>query len=212
MLQAGIQAAQVGDQDEARRLLAQVTALQPDNAEAWMWLAHAAPTAVEKRAALGRALALRPGDDRLRQAFRALLSTRHVQQAARSGVYISYTRADDVFAITLMDSLRAAGLDVWLDVTDIGDDTGWHSAISKALRRAGLMLALLSPAALESSDMQAERDWFHAAGKIVVPVLCRDCAFRPGDYYFRPVDFRADYQQGLRQLCALLGAAAPSAL
>lgn len=209
LLQAGIRAAEAGDSAQAQRLLRQVTELQPANAQAWLWLAYAVPGIEDKRAALGQALRLRPTDGRVRQSFQALISPQQVRRAARSGVFISYTRADDVFAITLTESLRATGLDVWLDMTDITDETSWHSAIMKALRRAGLMVVLLSPAAVESDDMRTERDWFHNTGKIVLPVLYRDCAYKASDFYFQPIDFRGDYDRGLYQLCALLGVVAP---
>lgn len=209
LLRDGIQAARGGDHARALRLFGQATRLQPANARAWLWLAHATPEVVDKRGALARALRLRPADARVRRSLQKLLSVQHVRQAARGGVFISYARADDVFAITLTEDLRAAGLDVWLDMTDIADDSTWHSAVSRALRRAGLLLALLSPAAVASEDMRAERDWFYTTGKVVLPVLCRDCVYEAASFYLPSVDFRADYGAGLRRLCAVLGAAAP---
>lgn len=209
LLRDGVQAARSGDRTQAQRLFGRATKLQPANAQAWLWLAYATPEIVDKRSALAQALRLRPADARVRRSLQKLLGVQYVRQAARGGVFISYARADDVFAITLTDSLRAAGLDVWLDMTDIADDITWHSAVSRALRRAGLLLALLSPAAVESEDMRAERDWFYTTGKVVLPVLCRDCAYEAASFYLPPVDFRADYSAGLRQLCAVLGAAVP---
>lgn len=210
MLQAGIRAAQGGDAASAQRLLQQVTDLQPGNAQAWMWLAYVASGVEDKRAAITRALALRPADARLRQSFQALLSPQQVQRAAHSGVFVSYARPDEVFAITLTESLRAAGVDVWLDMTDVSEDTSWHSSVIKALRRSGLMLAILSPAAVESDDLRVERDWFQQNGKIVLPVLYRDCDSSSLPFYLSPVDFRDDYEQALRRLCVVLGAAPPA--
>jgi hypothetical protein len=209
LLQAGIQAARASDPAAAQPLLRQVTELEPDNVQAWLWLAYVVAEIEAKRAALWQAQRLRPADARVRQALKTLLGAPQVRRAARSGVFISYARADDLFAITLTESLRAAGLEVWLDITDMTDDTTWHSAIFKALRRSGVMLVLLSPAAVESDDMRVEREWFHKQGKIVLPVLYRDCDYLVDSFLLPPLDFRDDYDKGLRRLYAQLGVTAP---
>lgn len=62
ILRRGIAAVRVGDDDEARSLLIEVTQRQPDNADAWLWLAGVESGPQRKRAAFERVLALRPGD------------------------------------------------------------------------------------------------------------------------------------------------------
>ncbi len=62
LLQRGVAAARVGDDDEARLCLAELTVRDPDNAEAWLWLAGVEPDPRTKREMFERALELRPDD------------------------------------------------------------------------------------------------------------------------------------------------------
>ncbi len=55
-----IAAAQVGDNDEAEGLLRRATELDPDNAEAWLWLARVIDDLEEKRQCFERVLELDP--------------------------------------------------------------------------------------------------------------------------------------------------------
>lgn len=59
-----IAAAQVGDNAEAEGLLRQATALDPENAEAWLWLARVVDDLQEKQAYFQRVLALDPYNER----------------------------------------------------------------------------------------------------------------------------------------------------
>ncbi|MFQ5856092.1 MAG: tetratricopeptide repeat protein [Anaerolineae bacterium] len=59
-----IAAAQVGDNDEAEGLLRQATELDPDNAEAWLWLARVVDDLREKREYFRRVLTLDPYNER----------------------------------------------------------------------------------------------------------------------------------------------------
>ena len=62
ILRRGLAAARVGDEDEARSLLTEVTLREPENADAWMWLAGVESGPQQKRAAFERVLKIRPGD------------------------------------------------------------------------------------------------------------------------------------------------------
>lgn len=59
-MRRAVAAARVGDDDEARSLLSEVTRLEPENAAAWLWLASVEAGPQRKRAAFERALALEP--------------------------------------------------------------------------------------------------------------------------------------------------------
>lgn len=62
LLRRGIAAARVGDGDEARACLTEVTRREPENADAWLWLASVEAHPQRKRDHFQRVLALRPGD------------------------------------------------------------------------------------------------------------------------------------------------------
>jgi tetratricopeptide (TPR) repeat protein len=58
LLRRGIAAARVGDREEARRYLRQVTELGEENEEAWLWLSGVVDDREEKRACFQRVLAI----------------------------------------------------------------------------------------------------------------------------------------------------------
>jgi hypothetical protein len=62
LLRRGIAAARVGDADEARAMLLEVTVRDPSNPDAWLWLAGVERNPQTKRDALERVLGLRPDD------------------------------------------------------------------------------------------------------------------------------------------------------
>lgn len=203
-LQQVAQLARKGDISHAYELVQQITAREPGNFNAWMWLAYVAQMDTEKRSALRRALALKPDDSAVRDTLRRLISPRHIQRAARSGVFMSYARADELFAVDLTESLRANGINAWMDMAEISVDTTWHSSIAKALTQSGLMVFVLSPAALETEELSTERRWFLETGKIVVPVLHQTCDYDKLDLFAPVVDFRQNYDDGLQRLLRLL--------
>lgn len=64
LTQQAIAAAQVGDNEEAEELLRRATELDPDNAQAWLWLARVVDDLEEKQAHFQQVLVLEPYNDR----------------------------------------------------------------------------------------------------------------------------------------------------
>lgn len=71
-------------------------------------------------------------------------------------VFISYSRSDHPRAIELANALRDAGFAPWLDVTSIPASLPWFDEITKAVRRAELVLVIDSPAWQASSNCAKE--------------------------------------------------------
>ncbi len=69
LLSQGQAAVHAGQRSEARRLFHQVLALDPDNVDAWIWLAYLAPSPRQSVAYLEQARALHPHSQRLREAL-----------------------------------------------------------------------------------------------------------------------------------------------
>src|SRR5262249_61777427 len=63
ILQLGIEAAREGNREEARNLFGLLTRQEPDNAQAWLWLAGVADGPEQRRAALERAVELDPTNE-----------------------------------------------------------------------------------------------------------------------------------------------------
>lgn len=203
-LSQAIALARQGHNAQSHELLIHIVEAEPTNPTAWAWLAYVAPDITEKRIALHKALRLKPDDARLRAAFQHYTGPDYTRQAAEQGVFISYARPDELFAVDLMDSLHDAGIHAWMDMTEVSDDTNWHSAIARALRSCGLMVLVMSPAAIESEDITLERDWFLNTGKVIVPVLHRECDSAQLYPYQDAIDCRSSSPPGLKRLISLL--------
>jgi hypothetical protein len=63
ILQLGIEAAREGNREEARNLFGLLTRQEPDNAQAWLWLAGVAEGPEQRRAALERVVELDPTNE-----------------------------------------------------------------------------------------------------------------------------------------------------
>ena len=204
LLQQLAQLARKGDMADAYDLARKIATREPENFQAWMWMAYVAQNEDDKRAALHRGLALRPGDVSVRNNLLRLLSARHIQKAAQRGVFMSYARADELFTVELTDGLRASGIDAWMDMNEISVDSTWYSSVARALTDSGLMLLVLSPEALGSAELQSERSWFLETGKIIVPLLHKTCDYTRLNLLSPIIDFRDDFALGLHQLLRLL--------
>lgn len=179
----------------------------------WVNIARQATTPRERRAALHHALMLAPGDKRLHTAFRGLHKRTHYQQAVPDGVFICYSGADDLLAVDLAETLREVGIRTWIDMLDIpleaGADVEWEDEVRAALDACGLMLLVLSPEAVANASVQAEVAYFMRAGKVVLPLVHRDCDPRLLQLRQPMLDYR-DAHTGLAQLYGLLGITANS--
>lgn len=72
ILQLGIEAARDGNKEEARNLFRLLTRQEPQNAQAWLWLAGVAENREERQAALERVVQLDPDNDMAWKGLQAL--------------------------------------------------------------------------------------------------------------------------------------------
>lgn len=116
-------------------------------------------------------------------------------------LFISYSRADEDFARQIAQSLLELGADVWLDQEDIRSGEDWSDAIQRGLESSQIMLLILSPASMDSSNVADEWKYFHSEKKPIIPLL-----FLPTRVHFQLqrlnyVDFHKYlYDKALRQL------------
>lgn len=206
LMSIAISSARAGDKEKARTVLRSVLEQDVRNEQAWLLLAYVARNTDESRAALMRAMHLRPGapNPEVRDALAKLLKPQYIREAAAHGVFLNYARPDELFAIQLAEDLRSNGLEVWFDMTDVPDDVEWQTAVDSAMTRCGVMIAVVTPAALSIKDTQLEHRRFSDMGKIIIPVLVETCDLGILKLGHPPVDFRTDYASGLRILLRLL--------
>lgn len=116
-------------------------------------------------------------------------------------IFISYSRRDEAFARQLARSLSELGADIWIDVADIPAGMKWSRAIQQGLDLCEVMIVIISPDSMASSNVEDEWQYYLDEGKPVIPVL-----YRPAKIHFQLsriqyVNFHSqDYDLALRQL------------
>lgn len=95
-------------------------------------------------------------------------------------VFISYSRTNEAFARKLAIALSELGADVWIDIEDIPVGMKWSSAIQEGLDSADAMLLIVSPASMESDNVEDEWHYFMDADKPVIPIL-----YEPAKIHFQ---------------------------
>jgi tetratricopeptide (TPR) repeat protein len=84
LLQAGITAAQRGQRDHARSLLARVVEMDEKNVAAWLWLSGVVNTLEDREVSLENVLALDPGNEAARLALEQLREQRTLEAETRA--------------------------------------------------------------------------------------------------------------------------------
>lgn len=69
-------------------------------------------------------------------------------------VFISHGDADRDFAAEIANSLRNAGIDAWLDASDVEPGTNWLRSGARALDRADAMILVISAETSDSPDLK----------------------------------------------------------
>jgi TIR domain len=114
--------------------------------------------------------------------------------------FLSYAREDSKFALRLAKDLRTAGTTVWLDQLDIKPGQRWDRSVEDALANCPILVIILSPASVASTNVMDEVSFALEQGKVVIPVLYRDCAIPFRLRRVQYLDFRVNYNSGLRDL------------
>lgn len=118
-------------------------------------------------------------------------------------IFISYSRKDEPFARSLAGELARTGIDVWMDIEDIEVGHKWSSAIQQGLDSSDLMLVILSPTSMESSNVEDEFTYFLDQKKPVIPLLHQPTKihFQPGRVQY--IDFHQQpFEVAIKQLFA----------
>jgi small GTP-binding protein len=121
-----------------------------------------------------------------------------------SKAFFSYSREDSAFALRLGRDLRDAGAPVWLDQIDIEPGQRWDRSVEKALGLCTQMLIILSPSSIASDNVMDEVSYALERNIFIIPVLYRDCDIPFRLRRLQYIDFRSDYQQGLKTIVPIL--------
>lgn len=120
--------------------------------------------------------------------------------------FISYSRVNSDFAVSIAKDLKNAGFDIWLDQIDIPTGSRWDDEIEKALETSDTFLIVLSPESIQSQNVKDEIGYAIDAGKQILPVVIKNCKVPFRLRRFQYVDFSAEsYEQSLVKIKYLLG-------
>ncbi|MBI5959715.1 MAG: TIR domain-containing protein [Chloroflexi bacterium] len=90
-----------------------------------------------------------------------------------SQVFISYSRNDEEIARKIATDLDRLGLDVWIDTDDIPPGVNWSTAIQEGLDACEVLILILSPESMASSNVTDEWQYFRDERKPIIPVQWR---------------------------------------
>lgn len=152
------------------------------------------------RAKLRVAVNDNPDDEYSLQTLRKSLTASYIKQAAQQGIFICYTPTDFHIAQKLLNSLKNANLSVFINDSTIVPNEEWDYNMRRALRRCGVLLTLFSPDALFDMDIHIERTYFLRTGKIVIPVIIKDCNPQSLNTLLPKINLANDYRSGLHKL------------
>src|SRR5438046_2664417 len=122
--------------------------------------------------------------------------------------FLSYARADAEFVLRLAKDLREGGASVWIDQLDIAPGQRWDRAVEDALAKCAQLVVVLSPSAVESTNVMDEVSLALEDGKTVVPVLHRQCKIPFRLRRLQYVDLSLDYKAGHDRLLETIGSGA----
>ena len=81
---------------------------------------------------------------------------------ASRAVFLSYARENTDAARRIADALRAFGVEVWFDQTELRGGEAWDAKIKKQIRECGLFLPLVSAQTQERVEGYFRREWLLA--------------------------------------------------
>jgi hypothetical protein len=120
-------------------------------------------------------------------------------------LFVSYAREDAAFAQKLSGALRARGVGIWIDESNLPPGVDWDREIDLAIERCSAMAVVISPSALNSNEVRGE---FRAAldqQKPVIPLLVKDCELPRQLRTVEFLDFRSGKADDPERLAALSG-------
>src|SRR5689334_4881940 len=120
-------------------------------------------------------------------------------------IFMSYSRREVGFVDDLTHRLETAGFNVWLDYRRLIPGTPWGTQIDKGLREAEVILLVVSKESIASQYMELE--WRHVLtekNKRIILAIFEAVDLPPELEKYEWVDFRGDYEAGLKELIGQL--------
>ena len=90
-------------------------------------------------------------------------------------VFISYSRENQQEVIKLVEYLRAQGVAVWMDESDIHGATMWTKEIVEAIRASSVFILAISRHSTGSKNVVKELALASEREKIILPIYLEQC-------------------------------------
>jgi formylglycine-generating enzyme required for sulfatase activity len=90
-------------------------------------------------------------------------------------VFISYSRKDLAFVEHLAEDLKAAGLEVWYDLSGLDGGTRWGREIQRAIQQSQIFVVVLSPNSIDSEWVEKEFMYANSLKRKIIPLLYQPC-------------------------------------
>ena len=84
--------------------------------------------------------------------------------------FISYSRSDQLLRCALLETLKTAGVDVWVDQLDIPIGQNWDRSVEAAVRDCEGFVIILSPRSAASEHVADEVAARFEDHKHIIPI------------------------------------------
>lgn len=125
--------------------------------------------------------------------------------------FLSYSRADERFALRLANDLRAQGVSIFVDQWDIRPSEHWDRAIERAVDCCRGLVVVVSPRSIASDNVMDEISFAIEKRKAVLPVMIEKCVLPLRITRMHVIDGTGSYETALQQCLAELGRSPASA-
>ena len=78
---------------------------------------------------------------------------------AKQAVFLSYAKQDAAAAARICDALRAAGIEVWFDQSELRGGDAWDAAIRRQIKSCALMVPIISRNTQERAEGYFRLEW-----------------------------------------------------
>ena len=122
-------------------------------------------------------------------------------------IFMSYSRREVGFIDDLTDRLEREGFNVWLDYRNLIPGTPWADQINRGVDEADVILLVVSKASIASQYVELEwRRVIKEEKKRIILLIFEAVDLPPVLEKYEWVDFRGDYETGIRELVGQLEA------
>jgi len=124
-------------------------------------------------------------------------------------VFLSYANQDKSTAEKIASDLKKSGIDVWFDLWEMKVGDSLVDKIRTAINRSDFLAVLLSPHSVKSKWVEQEINIaftreLERREAVLLPILIEECELPPFFAARKYADFRKTYEDGLKELLAVI--------